>query len=486
MSHPGPVRRILANFAILSTGEVVARLLTFAAIVALTRALGVESFGVLAFALAAMTYAELAVGFGLDHLGQLEVAREDETVPRLATAVVLARLGVAALAYGALAAFALAVPMPEEARAVILLFGPLLLARALQLDWTLLGAERMAPVAGANVVAEAALAGGVLALVDGPADLVHVPLIYFGSRTVLSALLWIAHARRFGARPAAPDAALARRLVTEAAPIAATIGFGLLFYNLDQLLLGLLSTPEESGLYGATYRLVLLLSLVSLGYFVSLRPLLGRASVTGFDSVAGLVARSYRITAAVATGVAVGGILLARPILVLLFGEPYGAGATTLQVLLVAFIGLVINRHHLDLLVAFRHQRSALVATAAGALVNLGLDLIAIPRWGATGAAGATVVAEAVVWTVAVRLVRRRVGPVPAGLPSLRTAACAALLAGFLLLVGGLPVLLRIALGGVLYGAALVLLGVVRIDEIRRALDPAGDRGDAVRDRRRD
>lgn len=472
MTRPGPVRRILANFAILSTGEIFARLLTFAAVVALTRALGVETFGVLAFALAAMTYAELAVGFGLDHLGQLEVARGAETVDRLASAVVLARLAVAVAAYAALAAFVALAPLPEGAATVILLFGPLFVARALQLDWTLLGVERMAPVAGANVAAEAVLAAGVIAWVRGPGDLVRVPLVYLASRATLSLLLAAAHARRFGIRPAAPDPALARRLVAAAAPIAATIGCGLLFYNLDQLLLGLLSTPEASGEYGASYRLVLLMSMLSLGYFVSLRPTLGRASMSGFGDVSGLVTRSYRVTAAVATGVAVGGAILARPILVLLFGEPYAGAATALRVLWLAFVGLVINRHHLDLLVAFHRQRRALAATAAGAAVNVALDLLAIPRWGAVGAAGATVVAEAVVLAVAVRFVRRDVGPVPTGLPTPRTLVAAATLAAFLLLAPGLPALLAVALGGGVYLAALLALGVVTLDEVRRALEP--------------
>ncbi|MFN2420869.1 MAG: oligosaccharide flippase family protein [Gemmatimonadota bacterium] len=472
MSAPAP--RPAANFAVLSAGEIGARLLTFVAMIVLTRGLGVAGFGLLAFGLATVAYVELAVGFGLGILGQLEVARGKTPVRNLIGAIVTIRLAMVVVAFVALAVVLRWAPLSDPARSVTLLFGIVILPRAIQLDWALLGAEQMAPVARSQVLAESFLALGVVALVRSPDDLLRVPLIYLTARAVLVVLQGHSAWLRFGFPRALPDPRLARRLFREAAPVAATIGCGHLYYTFDLVLLGVVAGAEASGLYGASHRLFLLLLILTHAYAVSLRPALGWASERGYARVEPLVESSLRLTVAAAVGVAAGGSILARPILVFLFGPAFGAGAPALALLCLGFVLHVANRQYRDLLVAFRHQRTELRVVAAGAALNVPLALLLASSHGAVGAAAATLVAEALVLVLSIRAARQRVSLTLPRLPWARAVLCGLVLAAFVYVIDGPHVLLRIALGAALYVGLCLATGVARPRDVRRLLGLAG------------
>lgn len=467
-SSPVSERGTAGVFAILSTGEIAGRLLSFVAVLLLTRALGVEVFGIVALALAAVTYAELAVDFGLSHLGQLEVARARRPVRDLMVAVVSSRIGIAVVAGAGLLAFARWAPLPTGAAEATALFSLILVPRAIELDWVLLGARRAAPVAWATVAGEAVLALGVVAAVHEPADLLHVPLVYLAARATRAAISGISSIHLFGFPRRLPDPRLAGDLLHQATPIGASIGFGLLFHSFDLVYVGIVEGAEASGLFGAGYRLYLLLSLVSLAYFRALRPDFGRASIDGFGSIDALVSSSLRVAVAVSLGIAVGGAILAEPLLGFFFGPPYAEAAGVLQALLVGFAVGTAVRHHVNLLVAFGHQRIDLVARAIAAGLNVALVVLVVPVWGIVGAAWATALSRCVLLTLVVPAVRRRIGPVPVGAPSVRVLVSGAVLAGVLLGVDALHVLARVALGGIVYAGLLLVTGAIRPEDVRR------------------
>lgn len=490
-SRPVPERGTAGTFAILSAGEIVARLLSFVAILLLTRALGVETFGIVALALAAVTYAELAVDFGLSHLGQLEVARARTPVPELITAVVTSRIGIAVLAGAGLLSFAKWSSLPPGAAEAIALFGLVLVPRAVELDWALLGSRSARPVAWATVAGEAVLAVGVLVTVHGPEDLLRVPLVYLAARGIRAGITGVSSIGRFGAPRHLPDPGLASELLRQAAPMAASLGCGLMFLPFDLVYVGIVRGAEASGLFGASHRLYLLLFLVSLAYFRALRPDFGRGSIDGFDSIDTLVTVSLRVTAAGTIGIAVGGAILADPLLALFFGEPYAEAAGVLRALLVGFVLGTAAWHHRDLLVAFGHQRVDLGAVATAAGLNVVLDIAVVPVWGIVGAATATALSTCVLLGLVVAASRRRIGRVAVGLPSLRILASAAALGGFLLLVDAPHVLVRVLLGGALYVGLLLVTRAVRLEDVRRLnrvtprTDGASERSDLDRGRER-
>lgn len=470
---PGPLSSratpVLSSFAILGGGQLAARALTFAATLWLTRALGVEPYGAVVYGLGVLVYALLLADFGIGHQAGLEVARDEAAAPEVAGAVLLLRASLAAAAAAVLAAFALLAPVPAGARDVTLLYAISILPAALHPGWAFVGSGRPRWVAATDVATEAVALIGLVALVAGPGDLLRVPLVHAAAQGAGAALGWIAFRRAWGRGPGRPSRALLGRLARASAPLAASGFFALLLYNFDVLALGAWVGTEATGLYGAAYRVVQLLSFLVLQYFLALRPAFGRASVEGYRSISGLVDRSIRITLGLAAGVAVGGALLAGPLLELLFGPEYAAATGALRWLVAATALLAVSRHHRSLLVAFDHAGADLRAMAGAAALNVGLNVALIPRFGLEGAAFATFIAEVAILAMVARAFARRVGParvlahVPRVLPAVAATAAAVWVSD------PLPVLARVAIGGAVHLLVLRLAGAVTREDLRAA-----------------
>src|SRR5689334_9239266 len=98
-------RRLALNFVLLSAGELVAKLLTFAAFAQLARTLQPERYGMLEFTLAVMVFFTLPVDLGLGSYGTREIARKPESAADLLREIMSLRLLLAACSMAALLVF---------------------------------------------------------------------------------------------------------------------------------------------------------------------------------------------------------------------------------------------------------------------------------------------------------------------------------------------------------------------------------------------
>ena len=114
-------------------------------------------------------------------------------------------------------------------------------------------------------------------------------------------------------------------------------------------------------------------------------------------------------------------------------------------------------------LYAAGEERQVFRLTLLSAVLNLGLNAVLIPRFGAPGAAVATLSTEALRAALAVQAVRR-LHLVPPGLGRFAKALAAAGVMGAVVVgLGGWSVWLLVPLGAVAYGATLWAVGGVRL-----------------------
>jgi O-antigen/teichoic acid export membrane protein len=190
------------------------------------------------------------------------------------------------------------------------------------------------------------------------------------------------------------DFALWRELQRQALPIGMFL-IVLNFYSyVDTLMLGVMSTFTDTGLYGNAYRLYEGLSYAPAILSALLTPRLANLWNVDRPRHLSLARRSILGAAGLAILVAVPVWLLARPLLVLVFGSAAAEAVDALHILLagLAFLFVIWILHAIALSV-FR-ERLLLKTTAIGAVVNAGLNLFLIPRYGRDGAALATLAGE--------------------------------------------------------------------------------------------
>lgn len=450
-------RTIASSILSLNLGQVLARLVAFVGATYLARTLGSNGFGVIAFATAIVGYLGLAVSVGFNEIGAREVARAPEKAGSIARSVLALRL---LLALGAYAVLGVGVQIwrPDPTLAtVVLLTGLLFFPLALDTAWVFKGMGRNRLAGGVMVIAQVVFVGTVLLVVRGPEDVALVPIAQFvGELSAALVLLYVAvtrlpHVTRF-------SLASGLEILRQSQSLALSRLLRTLIFTFDVVLLGLMLDIEAVGHYNAAYRLCFFVLALSIGVRESYLPHFVRTVSDGRDAMSALASRANETITAIGAPIVVGGILLAGPILEVLFGDEYAPGAPALRLLLLS-IGLVfLNTTAHNILLVSGMLRRELGFVAAAALTNVLLNLVLIPVYGLAGAALATVVSQAVV-LVASAVAVARMGIRTDLTRSWRALAASAVMGAVVaFLQPVVAVIPLIGLGGATYVVTLVLI----------------------------
>ncbi|MDZ4674401.1 MAG: oligosaccharide flippase family protein [Gemmatimonadota bacterium] len=471
MSNPAPagaVPSVGRNFLTLGGGEVAARLIAFGATVYLARTLGASTYGVIVFATAVLLYLTFITDCGVEMLGIHDVAADPARLAETLPDVLGARLLVGVVLIAVTAAVGiLALPQPEGT--ILAVYAFTLLAVGMGTRWVHLGLEQPGRAALARMLSEAVTAIVVVAAVHGPDDLVRVPLaLLLGESLGAALLIRLLPAGVKGLRVRLRPA-MVRGLLSRSWPMVAHALLGLAIFNSDFIFLRILRDSATLGFYAAAYTLISFFLNLGTAYTMSLIPALTRLR-SDPARARGLYDNSMAQVLAGAMPVSVGGILVAAPMIALIFGPAYAMAVEPLQILLLLLPIAVIRNVSQAGLLAQGRQDWMLQTVAWAAGTNLLLNLLLIPRWGLAGAAWATVATEVVRTILAGVFARRLDLPMTHPRRFWRILAAAAAMAAAVVLVGDAPLVLMIALGATAYLGMLTLLGGITL---RRGALPA-------------
>lgn len=266
-----------------------------------------------------------------------------------------------------------------------------------------------------------------------------------------------------------------REIFTKCWPIAISIAFNLIYLRADILILSLVRTQSEVGLYGAAYRIMDVTTAVPIIFMGLLLPLLSAAwSQKNSEQFQHLIGRGFTVLSIVAVPMLFGGIMLATPIMRLIAGREFVASGPIVQILLIALMGGFLGALFGHTIVAINHQRKTIwiyMVTAALTLIGY---LIFIPSHGVLGAAWMTVFSEVLAGTLLWWYVRRVTRAHISFAPLLKATLASLLMVLALLPLRELPVLVLIVLGALIYGLAIIALRGVPWEAVRSLLSLRG------------
>ena len=366
--------------------------------IAAGRTLGDVEFGKFSFALALGTIFETLMDFGLHQVTIRAVARDRSQ----ATALLHHTLGIKLVwttgALVALVATATILRSEWDVRLACYLLGGSLVLRSymLTIRGVLQGLERFGWDSFVVVTDRAILLiVGVAALAAG-GGLRSLAMAFVVARGVALALsAWMTHTH-LGGLGLRFDRAIWRELQTTALPL----GFFLVVLNLysyvDAVMLGVMRTDVETGLYTAAYRVYEGLSYAPSVIAAVLTPRLSALFVT--DRIRHRRLALVGLAGSTALAVAVGTVAyqFATPLMTRLFGEDFAPAAAPFRILCVGlgFVFAIWVLHAIA--ISVNRERLLLTTGIIGLVVNVGLNFYLIPHQGASGAALATVAGEGV------------------------------------------------------------------------------------------
>jgi O-antigen/teichoic acid export membrane protein len=449
--------RVFKNYSFLASSYVVSRLLTFLTLVYLARRIGVEFFGQVNFAYAIFMYSTLLTHLGLMTFGTRAVARSPMEIRLHVSNILPLRMALTSGSFLLLLSFVYLVRLEPQAKQLIILFALSLFPTALLMDWPFKGVERMNVVGLIEIVRAVPYLALVLLFVNAPSQVLRVPVFFLVS-TGLAAVLGLGlFWRDYGIFRLHVRVDSWIDALRQSLPLG--LGFMMLqaFYLTDMVVLGFLATDASVGLYSAAYRIVSFVLVLGGLFFESTFPAVARYYHHDSKRVPQFINSSLRATALLVVPMAVGGTLLARPMLASLYGAHYDAAGIAFQLLVWAVAIELIGMNWVYALMACDHAKDYMRAVGLGALVSVALNLALIPLLGLIGAGVTRLVCSIIISTYfCIRF--RSIAHVKYLRYLTKPALASALMAGAMLITGN-SWILRIAVGCAVYGGAIFIVG---------------------------
>lgn len=259
-------------------------------------------------------------------------------------------------------------------------------------------------------------------------------------------------------------------LLKEAVPVGLTMVVGLAYLKLDSILLGALATPEDVGLYSASYKLVEYLLLGSAVLMNPLFPVLARWHSQDPARFRWLYNRGNDVLLALVLPIPVIVAFTAEAILAVLYPPEFAPSAIALRLLCAALVCLVLVAWHSYTLLAGGRQNVALVYHLVGLVANVALNVVLIKQLGFVGAAIAALLTAVFLTACAYWAAARLVGALPdlSRLPGTLAANAAAGALVWALHQVDLPSLAAGAAAACVYPGLILAFRVTGLEELRR------------------
>lgn len=456
-------KKIANNAALQIAGKSLGTVFGLLTVAIMTRHLGKEGYGEFTTVLSFLQVFGILVDFGLSLTMVRMLSQEGADQDVIAGNIFTLRL-ISGIVFFGLAPVA-AVPLPYPVAVKVGIAIGSLSFLGISLSQVLLGVFQrhlatwkaaIAELAGrslllAGVFAGAAAGLGLLAFIAvlAASNVLQFVLAFLFSRGHVHIRLRV-------------DMAVWRRIIDESWPIGLSIAFNLIYLKGDVVILSLLRTQSEVGLYGAAYKVIDVVTVIPMIFMGLVLPLLtaawsnrdrtafGRRLGTAFDAMT-------MLAVPLAVGAAAVGVDLMR----FVAGDGFAASGTLLRVLMLGGASVFWGALFGHAIVALGLQKKMIWMYAVDAAISVVCYLTFIPVYGAIAAAWVTFLSEAFIAIVAGAVVlyvsRARLSlRVP-----VRVAIASAVMYAAVMFASPLHVLVRIALGALVYAAVLFFIGGV-------------------------
>lgn len=424
----------------------------------LARTLTQSDFGTIAFIGSVLAMVMFLAQMGVAPLLAQRVARDHSSAPRwmargTQTTLLLAPLaGVIAVLWVTLQDGRSVAIVGASLAVVAMLFNSLMVIA----DAILQGLSKLSPIAPAWIIGRIVLVASTIAAVELGGTILSVYVGQMLGFFTVMAMLFVSVRRLIGPWPMWEPLSHIRTLLKDSVPYASVSLFGSVYLLADVIMLEYMRGQEEVAVYRVASLAVVHLPILS---FLVLRGLYPRmARHRGQPGVAGEeLSFAVRMLMGISLPLAVGGMLVAEPLVVTVVDPRYAAAVLPMMWLLPMVPLRFMSNVNGMTMTALGLQSLRAKGFAVAAVGNIALNLWLIPLYGATAAAMTTLAADiflVVFQAIVVRRVARGtnyLGPVLRLLPAL------AAMAAVVWLTPSLHVLVRVPVGGLAYGVVVVL-----------------------------
>ncbi|MCC6502420.1 MAG: oligosaccharide flippase family protein [Deltaproteobacteria bacterium] len=472
-----PVGDTFEKVFILSATHLVSGLLMLATFVLLANKLGPRLYGEFTFVDSVLFIAILCASLGTEYVGNREVARRDES-RELVNGVLILRCIASLAVFSLIVLWTLIFVDSPTLRPLLLISAGVLLSVPGIAGWYFLAKHRVRIVAVVTLIREAAFflpVFFILDLVEDPEKrLLYAAVFYLLSRFAFSAIFLLKLITENGfsikVKTVTYRFLFKDSLALLYASLVSSVTIGLQIYMLK-----LLGEEYALGVYGALFKQIFYIQLLSLSFIMVFFPLLSKAWVEDRARYSRLASALSELTLVVVLPIAMSGVLYPDYILSLFFTADYAQGGLALQLLCLSLFPMsyvrVLTTGVLISMDMTSKMYSLVNIAFVGSIIS-GVVIFAFKSADA-GAAASRLAAECLFAAVSYRVVSKKVRVITPGLLWCVLPGAAAMVAVRIVIPEGYELFGMISCYLAFFAVYLFGLFYARRDEVKEAFSTA-------------
>ena len=389
------MQRLSRNFLALFLSDGITRLIGFAATVYIARLLAVEGFGLISYGVAFISYALLFANPGLSVIGAREVAKAPKD-RRFIEETLGLRLVLAIMIFIIFLVGTRFIPGEQATKQIILVYALALFPFAILLEFVFQGREEMEYIGVGRILQSGVYLALLLLFLKNAGDILIVPISFVAGYIISTFFLIIIFVKKYGSLSLRFSLGRWRLILTAAIPVGAAIIFNQVTISLPPIVLGILKTSYEVGIYSAGYKIVFMLLIIERVFYYVFFPVLSKQHAQNPEKLRGNFDFLTRLLLSLTIPLAIGGLMLAPKLINLVYGHAFHEAINVFRILLLYFMIVPINTIFGYGLIAIDQERRFFKIITIAALLNTTLIILLGLRFSVYGAAAALCVGELV------------------------------------------------------------------------------------------
>lgn len=391
----GGFRRYFKNTSWMFFGQFVAMAASFLVSVFLARYLGPQGFGLLNYVISFSVIFTFLAGMGVDSVINRAMVRDPEASGRYLGAGFLIKMLGSVACLALIFLVTLSVGMDSYTRSLIMLFALSFLFQSFFVIAVFFQARVQSKANSLALIMYNAVSVAVkIMLIIIGADVVWFVAAY-ALDSAISAFFYFLMYRLNGFRVSSWkfEWPVIRSVLSDSWPLMFSSLAVAVYMKIDQVMIGSMIGDFAVGIYAAAAKLSEVWYFIPTIICASLFPAIVNAQKSDRAVFISRMKRLYSLMFWPALILAVAVSLFSSPLISVFFGAQYAASSAVLSIHSWSAIGFFLNVAVTQYLISENYNRIALFTAATSAVLNIVLNLLWIPAYGAVGAAMATLIA---------------------------------------------------------------------------------------------
>lgn len=389
-------KSVISNSALILSAEVLERILRLILVVYSARILGDTDYGKFTFALGFTSLFLILADGGIHQLLVREVARAPERVKEFIANGLLLKLFLSVFTAASIYFCINLTGKSVEVKTAVYIFGACQICISFSDFFTSIfrAFQRMKyDMAATTIGGLSTILLGLAVLFSG-GNFLLLAVMYLTAQLIRLLYCLIVTRLRFSEISLQWHFPLIKFLLKEGFPFGILYFFSMMYTYVDTTMLSIMKGDEVVGWYNAAYRLVFAMMFIPIGAMKAVFPTMSVYYKESLDAFKKLFYRTFKTMFLIGFSISSLLYIISDRIILLVFGPEYINAAGALKILVWSTAIIFIGTVQTHITRSSNQQGFTAKVVASSAVLNLGLNLLLIPKYSYYGAAIATLASE--------------------------------------------------------------------------------------------